>query len=130
MTGPVPGRRARRVAAVVAVLFGLLTLAAGGRVLLGGDPGYLVFRPLVLFNTAMGAVDLGAGVLIWRDVPAARRLAAAIALVNAAVLAGVLALHLGGGPVARESVGAMTFRTVVWAAIWSVLARVGRDRTG
>jgi hypothetical protein len=130
MSRLVAGRRARRVAAVVAVLFGLLTLVAGGRVLLGGDPGYLVFRPLVLFNAAMGALYLGAGVLIWRDSPAGRRLAAGIALVNAAVLAGVIALRLGGGPVARESVGAMTLRTVVWAGTWSMLVRAGRARTG
>ncbi|HEX6106833.1 MAG TPA: hypothetical protein VFZ26_14695 [Gemmatimonadales bacterium] len=115
----------RRIAAVAAVLFGVVTLVAGGRVLLGGDPGYLVFRPLVLFNTAMGAVYVLAGILIWRT-PAAVRPAAAIALLNGVVLAGIVALRLAGGPVAGESVAAMTFRTAVWAAIWGALVWGGR----
>lgn len=35
------------VVAAIAVLFGARTVFAGGRVLLGADPGYEVFRPLL-----------------------------------------------------------------------------------
>lgn len=44
----------RRVLALIALVFGLVTLVAGGRVLAGADPGYVVFRPLLLYNVAMG----------------------------------------------------------------------------
>ncbi len=49
--------------AAVAVLFGIATVVAGTRVLSGSDPGYLVFRPLLIFNTAMGVAYLAAGVV-------------------------------------------------------------------
>ncbi len=45
-----------RSAAVVGLVFGLATLAAGGTVLLGRDPGYLVYRPLLLFRTTTDVV--------------------------------------------------------------------------
>lgn len=35
------------VLAFIAILFGIATIFAGGRVLLGADPGYVVFRPLL-----------------------------------------------------------------------------------
>lgn len=45
-------------AAVVAILFGLATIWAGLRVLwVGSDPGKVDFRPLLIFNTVMGAVS-------------------------------------------------------------------------
>ena len=45
-------------------MFGLV---AGGRVLLGGDPGYVVYLPLLVFNTAMGVAYLFTGVRAWFD---------------------------------------------------------------
>jgi hypothetical protein len=48
--------------AVVAAVFGLATIVAGGRVLTGwSDPGYVVYRPLLIYNTAMGVAYLAAG---------------------------------------------------------------------
>ena len=46
-------------------MFGVATLFAGSRVLLGSDPGYEVFRPLLIYNTAMGAAYLAAGITVW-----------------------------------------------------------------
>lgn len=51
--------------ALVAALFGLATIIAGARVLAGSDPGYIVFRPLLLYNTAMGFAYVAAGVIAW-----------------------------------------------------------------
>jgi hypothetical protein len=45
-----------RVLSLVAVLFGLVTIIAGTRVLAGSDPGYNVFFPLLIYNVAMGVV--------------------------------------------------------------------------
>lgn len=103
--------------ALLAALFGVLTLFAGTRVLLGADPGYVVFRPLLLYNTVMGFLYLLAALTIWRNVRAGRYAAAAIFLLNLLVLAAVVYLYRAGQGVALESVQAMTLRTGVWLAL-------------
>lgn len=104
----------RAIVAVVAVLFGAVTLLAGGRVLLGEDPGYEVFRPLLIYNTAMGVAYIAGGITVVRNVSAGRRAAAAILLLNLLVLAGILVLSRRGAGVAVDSLRAMMLRTVVW----------------
>lgn len=106
------------VLALVAVLFGIATLVAGGRVLLGADPGYTVFRPLLIFNTAMGVAYVAAGVLAWRNVQRGKNWAAAIFGLNGLVLGAVGYLYVTGGGVAVESVRAMVLRTVVWLVLF------------
>lgn len=104
--------------AAVAVLFGVLTLVAGGRVLLGSDPGYVVFRPLLIYNTGMGLAYLAAGIAIGRNANAGKNAAGAIFLLNLVVLAGILVTYRGGGAVAVESLRAMAFRTVGWLGLF------------
>ena len=94
------------ILALVAALFGAATIIAGTRVLAGSDPGYIVFRPLLIYNTAMGAAYVAAGILMWRSVER-----------------GLYAL---GGAVAIESFGAMTLRTVVWLVLFLLLKRMVR----
>ncbi|GAB1412032.1 hypothetical protein MASR1M97_07680 [Candidatus Desulfobacillus denitrificans] len=86
-------RFVRRLCAGIAVAFGAVTLFAGGRVLLGADPGYTVFRPLLVFNTAMGAAYAAAGAAIWRDLAWGRNCAGAIFLLNLLALAGIAAVR-------------------------------------
>ena len=105
-------------AAIIAVLFGIATLFAGGRVLLGSDPGYEVFRPLLVYNTAMGVAYLMAGAALWRRASAGRNAAGAIFLLNLLVLAGILVVYANGGGVAVDSLRAMTLRTVVWLLLF------------
>ena len=69
----------QRVVAAVAVVFGVATLVEGGRVLAGADPGFVVFRPLLLFNATMGVVYILAGLLTWSDHRRGRTWARAIA---------------------------------------------------
>jgi len=57
----------RILATAIAVLFGIATLFAGGRVLLGSDPGYVVFRPLLVYNVLMGLAYVAAGIIFWRS---------------------------------------------------------------
>ena len=114
---------AQRSAAVVAILFGLATLVAGGRVLMGySDPGYVVYQPLLIYNTAMGFAYVAAGVAIWVSRQRGKYAAFAIFLFNIAVLLGVVFLYANGGAVAVDSVRAMAFRTSVWLALFVVLA--------
>lgn len=121
---------ARGFLVLVAVAFGLLTIAAGGRVLLGADPGYAAYRPLLLYNTAMGLAYVAAGVAAWLDLRRGKYAAGAIFILNLLVLGAVAWLYRSDGSVAIESVRAMTMRTVVWLALFAGLAWVGRIGAG
>ena len=118
-----------RAAAVLGMVFGLATLVAGGTVLLGRDPGYVVYRPLLVFNTVMGLMYVYAGAAAWQRRAAGRVAAAWIAALNAAVLLWIVYLYLTTeNVVASDSVRAMTLRTVVWAVLTAVLAGVWRRK--
>ena len=119
----------RRALAVVAVLFGIATLVAGGRVLLGADPGYVVYRPLLAYNTAMGAAYVAAGLLVWVDSRRATYLAAAIFVLNGLVLGAIAWRYTHAGGVAVESLRAMTLRTGVWLVLFLAWAWPGRRRS-
>jgi hypothetical protein len=112
------------VLALAAVLFGIATIIAGVRVLAGSDPGYIVFRPLLIYNTAMGIAYIAAGVLIWRSVDRGMYAASAIFVLNFLVLGAVGGLYALGSAVAVESFGAMTLRTVVWLVLFLLLKRM------
>ncbi len=121
-----PVRLVQALAAGVAVLFGVATLFAGGRVLLGSDPGYVVFRPLLFYNTAMGVAYVLTGVAIWRCLARGRLAAGAIFVLNLLVLAGIVLVYRSGGAVAVDSLRAMTLRTVVWLALFLVTTWLAR----
>lgn len=118
----------RRALASVAMLFGVVTIFAGGRVLLGGDPGYSVFRPLLAFNTAMGVVYVVAGIVAWLNVARGKTFAGAIFAVNCVVLMALGYLRFGSGEVATQSLQAMALRTVVWLVLFLGLAWLSRRR--
>ena len=109
------------VLALVATLFGLATIFAGTRVLLGSDPGYIVFRPLLIYNTAMGIVYVAAGIIIWRNFKQGMYVAAAIFFLNLVVLAAIYFLYTEGSSIAVDSLRAMSLRTVVWLALFAGL---------
>ena len=129
MTTPRTVRIVRILATGIAVLFGVATIFAGSRVLLGSDPGYEVFRPLLVYNTAMGVAYLAAGIAIWRSVNAGRYAAGAIFLLNLLVLVGIVVIYRSGGAVAVDSLRAMTLRTVVWLALFIAASWLARSRT-
>jgi hypothetical protein len=129
MTAPRTVRIVRILATCIAVLFGVATIFAGSRVLLGSDPGYEVFRPLLVYNTAMGVAYLAAGIAIWRSVDAGRYAAGVIFLLNLLVLVGIVVIYGSGGGVAVDSLRAMTLRTVVWLALFIAASWLARSRT-
>jgi len=116
----------RRVLAIVTVLFGLATILAGARVLAGADPEYVVFRPLLVYNTAMGMAYVAAGVIAWRSAGRGKYAAVVVLVLNLLVLVAVGYLHAAGGAVAIDSVRAMIFRTAVWLVIFLGLAWISR----
>ncbi len=119
----------QRIAAVVACVFGIATIMAGTRVLTGADPGYLVFRPLLIYNTLMGVVYVAAGVVTWLSARWGRSAAAAVFLLNLLVLVAIIALYRSGDAVAVDSVRAMVVRTVVWLLLYLSLVWVSRKRS-
>jgi hypothetical protein len=119
----------QRIAAVVACVFGIATIMAGTRVLTGADPGYLVFRPLLIYNTVMGVVYVAAGVVTWLSARWGRSAAAAVFFLNLLVLVAIIALYRSGDAVAVDSVRAMVVRTVVWHLLYLSLVWVSRKRS-
>lgn len=108
-------------AGLLAVVFGVVTIAVGGRTLFGGEAaraeaGAIV--PFVLwFNFLAGFayVIAGAGLLSSRRWAAP--LSAAIAAATLAVFLAFAVHILGGGAYEARTVGAITIRSLVWIAI-------------
>lgn len=112
----------RRTVAILAILFGLLTIVVGGLTLLKfSDPGYIVFTPLLIFNTVMGFVYVGSGYMIWQDINSGISAAKTVFLINFAALILILIVYFIGGGVATESLKAMSLRTAVWLLFWGGL---------
>jgi hypothetical protein len=117
-----------RIVAVLAALFGVLTVKAGGTVLFGGAEargaaGHYV--PFVLwFNFLAGFAYIVAGTGLWLAQRWAVALSVLIAGATAIVFAG-FGLHvLAGGAFEMRTVWAMTVRTVVWIVFALVAVRL------
>jgi uncharacterized membrane protein len=118
------------LAAVVAVIFGLLTVVSGGRALFGGaDMGAVV--PFVLwFNFLAGFAYVVAGVGLWRSAPWAPALALTIALATAAVFAAFLWHVQADGPYEMRTMAAMALRLAVWTALATLAQKARPPRHG
>lgn len=105
-----------KVAAILAWLIGGMAIFAGGRALLGRDPGYHVINWLLLYNCTVGILTVfGTAFLIW----ARHRLALPVAIATFGVHALVmLTLQVAFREVvAPDSIVAMTVRLIVWGII-------------
>lgn len=105
----------------VGILFGLMTLKAGGEVLFVDGEGRAAagnYVPFVLwFNFLAGFayVIAGIGIAMWR--PWAEPLSMMIAALTIAVF-GAFAVHIWfGNAFETRTVGAMSFRSLIWLAI-------------
>ncbi len=122
-----------KAAALVAVLFGVLTAVSGGRTLFGGPEarqaaGAIV--PFVLwFNFGAGFAYVIAGVGLWGRRRWSVPLAIAIAVATALVFAAFGVHVLTGGAYEARTVGAMALRTLVWMAIAWIGYRGIRNRS-
>ena len=116
-----------KTAAGVAVVFGVLTILSGGLVLFGGEAAEAAAGNavsfVVWFNFLSGFVYVLAGV----GIAILRRWAVWVAILLTVAIAVVFAffvLHiLRGGAFEMRTVGAMTLRLIVWAAIAIVAGR-------
>ena len=107
-----------RLAALLALAIGLLTVVEGGIVLLGFETKpYPVLPWLLRYNVAMGFVSLAAGHGLWREQKWAATLARIIRTCHGAVFLWLVVMDLLGMTVAMNSIGAMLFRTAIWTGI-------------
>lgn len=115
------------VTAIIATAYGMITIWVGGMTLLGfSDPGYVIFIPLLIYNSVMGFFYTTTGVLIWRQHPNALQMSQIIFGLNALVLVLISLLYWINFDVAFDSVKAMSLRTVVWLIIWWSLSWLQR----
>ena len=120
-----------RTMAVLAIAFGLLTIASGGRTLFGAEAvrqSAGAYVPFVLwFNFAAGFAYVVAGAGLWLQRLWAVRLAAAIAAATLLVFAAFGVHVMTGGAYEMRTVAAMTLRSVVWLGIaWLASRRAAR----
>jgi len=107
-----------RLAALLALVIGLLTVVEGGIVLLGFETKpYPVLPWLLRYNVAMGFVSLAAGHGLWREQRWAETLSRIIRTCHGAVFLWLVGMDLLGMTVAMNSIGAMLFRTAIWTGI-------------
>ena len=116
------------ILASIAALFGLVTIFVGISVLLGSDPGYVVYRPLLIYNTTMGIAYVAASITIWRNFTKSIYLAASIFFLNLIVLALIYFLYTKGSLIAVDSLRAMSVRTAVWLVLVAAIAWLSRRR--
>jgi len=109
-----------KIAALIAVIIGAMAVFAGGKVLLGQDPGYYVINWLPVYNYTAGILTIFiTAILIWRN----SKLAKPLAFVTFGIHALVMIILQTGyrSVVAPDSVRAMTVRLIVWAIIIGVM---------
>lgn len=118
-------------AAMIAVVFGVLTIFAGGQALFGSAAARAAVGdavPFVLwFNFLAGFAYVVAGIGLYLRRPWAVRLSIAILLATILVMIAFGIHLLLGGAYEMRTVGAMSLRTVVWGAIVGVAVREPRD---
>ena len=111
-------RNKHRLAALLALVIGLLTIVEGGIVLLGIETKpYPVLPWLLRYNVVMGFVSLAAGHGLWREQGWTEALSQMVLACHGLVVLSLLGVHLLGMTVAVQSIGAMLFRTAIWTGI-------------
>lgn len=111
---------AHKIASVLAAVIGGMAVFAGGKVLLGIDPGYYVVNWVPVYNYTMGLLTVFiTAVLMWRNSKYALPLA--VGTLSAHALVMVILQTAFRDAVASESIQAMTVRIVVWTVILLVL---------
>lgn len=109
-----------KIASVLAFIIGGMAIFAGGKVLLGIDPGYYVINWVPVYNYTMGILTVFfTAILLWRNSSIA--MPATIGTFSIHALVMLLLQTVFGDSVASESIRAMTLRLMVWAVILGLM---------
>jgi hypothetical protein len=107
-----------RIAALLAVILGLLTIQEGGSVLLGfSTKPYTILPWLVWYNVVVGFLSVLAGWGLWLRRTWANKMADTIVTLHGLVLLNLVVLFAFKEAVAVISIMAMLVRTLVWVGI-------------
>jgi FtsH-binding integral membrane protein len=124
-------RKKHRLAAILAIVIGLLSIKAGASVLLGTSaPTYPVLQWLVIYNVALGFVSLIAGIGLWMQHKWGITLATIIASLHGIVFITLISMFALEKTVAQKSIMAMLFRTTIWLVIIALLAWKNKASAG
>jgi hypothetical protein len=108
-----------KLPSLLAFLVGIMSIVAGGMVMRGWRPGYNVLSWLPVYNFAVGLLTLIPAYLLWVNSRYALTASIVTFALHAIVL--VLLLIVFRGQVAAQSLGAMSFRVVVWIGILALI---------
>jgi hypothetical protein len=105
-----------KIASLIAFIIGGMAIFAGGKVLLGNDPGYYVISWLPLYNYTIGILTVFVTApLIWRNSKLAKLTAIGTFGFHAVIM---LILQIAYRSVAApDSIQAMTLRLTVWVIV-------------
>jgi hypothetical protein len=105
-----------KIASILALIIGSMAIFAGGKVLLGNDPGYYVINWVPVYNYTAGILTVSiTAILLWRG--SKHALLLAIATFSAHALVMIILQSVFQDVVAKESIIAMTVRLIVWSII-------------
>jgi hypothetical protein len=108
-----------KIAAVLALFIGVMTVFAGSQVLLGWqEKDYTILNWLVIYNVVLGFISIVAAYLIWKKHRSSMQIAGTILIFHAIVL---IYLFFFSEIVATESIKAMIFRVTIWLLINSII---------
>lgn len=109
-----------KAASILAFAIGAMAIFAGGKVLLGQDPGYYVIDWVPIYNFSAGLITfLITAILIWKNSKYA--VPAAIATLSSHSIVMIILQTVYGEVVAPDSIQAMTVRIIVWIVILALL---------
>ena len=105
----------KKIAAILALLIGVLSVFAGSKVLFGIDSkDYNVLIWLVSYNVFFGFTSIITAYFIWKDLTKGKNLTLFILTMHFMVF---IYLNFISKTVAMESIKAMIFRTGIWIII-------------
>ena len=105
----------KKIAALLALFIGVMSVFAGTRILLGIDTkDHIILIWLVYYNVIYGLISIFAAYLIWRGKEKSKNLTLFILASHFIVF--VILKYFISNP-ASESISAMIFRTGIWALI-------------
>lgn len=105
-----------KIASILALLIGSISVIAGSKVLLGIDTkNYTVLNWLVVYNILFGFISVAVAYLIWKKHVFIKK-AVLFILIAHIIIVGYL--YFFSETVASESIKAMTFRVSIWIIIY------------